>query len=128
MLSTNIKSTRCNNHLNNMNDLQKVLKLKTQQKLRKNNESKGQFVCTFIGSSYSHRTVYRSICQLFFYCNGCVILYTKSQCLMKQIVYSLKHWYWISLLKSIKIGHKFPRIIDGTVSKSIALVTWLSVH
>lgn len=49
-----------------MNDLQKVLKLKTQQKLRKNNESKGQFVCAFIGSSYSHRTVYRSICQLFF--------------------------------------------------------------
>lgn len=86
MLSTNIKSTRCNNHLNNMNDLQKVLKLKTQQKLRKNNESKGQFVCTFIGSSYSHRTVY-----LVFHCNGCVILYTKSQCLMKQIVYSLKH-------------------------------------
>lgn len=66
MLSTNIKSTRCNNQLNNMNDLQKVLKLKTQQKLRKNNESKGQFVCAFIGSSYSHRTVYRSICPLFF--------------------------------------------------------------
>lgn len=49
-----------------MNDLQKVPKPKTQQKLRKNNESKGQFVCAFIGSSYSHRTVYRSICQLFF--------------------------------------------------------------
>lgn len=128
MLSTNIKSTRCNNHLNNMNDLQKVLKLKTQQKLRKKQWIKGS-VCLCIHwikllSSYS-LSEYLSIV---FHCNGCVILYTKSQCLMKQIVYSLKHWYWISLLKSIKIGHKFPRIIDGTVSKSIALVTWLSVH
>lgn len=46
-----------------MNDLQKVLKLKTQQKLRKNNESKGQFVIKLLSSYLS---VYRSICQLFF--------------------------------------------------------------